>query len=133
MRAFNQSVSSQVSAAMRLPDRLVQRSQPPAHLAPRRLGEPAAEAVAVAGASGEQKIANGDDGEEGDEEGLAAAAAARGEERVPELYDDADFYEQVLKEFLESAGEAGLGGVGGGAVQVEPVECHSLKTPGFNH
>lgn len=38
MSAFNQSVSAQVSSAMRLPDRLVQRSQPPSHLAPRRLG-----------------------------------------------------------------------------------------------
>ena len=27
-------------------------------------------------------------------------------QRVEEIYDDADFYEQVLKEFLESAGAA---------------------------
>ena len=63
-----------------------------------------------------------DGGDGGDEEGLAAAAAARGEERVPELYDDADFYEQVLKEFLESAGEAGLGGMGGLAAAAKPAK-----------
>jgi len=101
MRAFNQSVSSQVSAAMRLPDRLVQRSQPPAHLAPRRLGEPHAAAGSGGGSSeaggGVGGAAEGGvpAGRDGEDEGLAAAAAARGEERVPELYDDADFYEQV--------------------------------------
>ena len=102
MRAFNQSLSAQVQSAMRLPERLVSRSQPPSHLAPRRLGEPAAAATEDATAPAE----------DGDEDGaLAAAAAAKeGERRVAELYDDADFYEQVLKEFLESAGAGGLGG-----------------------
>jgi protein AATF/BFR2 len=40
LTAFDQSLSRQVRSAMRLPDRLVKRSRPPAHLAPRRLGEP---------------------------------------------------------------------------------------------
>ena len=108
MRAFNQSLSAQVQSAMRLPERLVSRSQPPSHLAPRRLGEPAAAAEEDATAPAE----------DGDEDGaLAAAAAAKeGERRVAELYDDADFYEQVLKEFLESAG----GGVAGAAAATKP-------------
>ena len=98
MRAFNQSVSSQVASAMRIPDRLIRKSQPPAHLAPRRLGEPAAAAKAAP---------TGDRTEDLDEDDLEARAHA--EARVEELYDDADFYEQVLKEFLESAGSgAGL-------------------------
>ena len=107
MRAFNQSLSAQVQSAMRLPERLVSRSQPPSHLAPRRLGEPAAAAAEDATAPAE----------DGDEDGaLAAAAAAKeGERRVAELYDDADFYEQVLKEFLESAGAGGLGGAAAAA------------------
>jgi protein AATF/BFR2 len=95
MRAFNQSVSAQVASAMRIPDRLVRKSQPPAHLAPKRLGEP----------EGTEKAApTGDRTEDIDADDLEAAA--RAEARVEEIYDDADFYEQVLKEFLESAGAA---------------------------
>ena len=95
MRAFNQSVSAQVASAMRIPDRLVRKSQPPAHLAPKRLGEP----------EGTEKAAPTGDRTEGlDADDLEAAA--RAEARVEEIYDDADFYEQVLKEFLESAGAA---------------------------
>ena len=61
MQAFNQSISAQVSAAMRLPDRLVQRSQPPAHLAPRRLGEPplSTGGEGGTGVGGDKTIANG--------------------------------------------------------------------------
>ena len=102
MRAFNQSLSAQVQSAMRLPERLVSRSQPPSHLAPRRLGEPAAAAEEDATAPAE--------GRDEDVALAAATAAKEGERRVAELYDDADFYEQVLKEFLESAGAGGLGG-----------------------
>ena len=98
MRAFNQSLSAQVQSAMRLPERLVSRSQPPSHLAPRRLGEPAAAAEEDATAPAE--------GRDEDVALAAATAAKEGERRVAELYDDADFYEQVLKEFLESAGAA---------------------------
>ena len=108
MRAFNQSLSAQVQSAMRLPERLVSRSQPPSHLAPRRLGEPAAAAEEDATAPAE--------GRDEDVALAAATAAKEGERRVAELYDDADFYEQVLKEFLESAG----GGVAGAAAATKP-------------
>ena len=74
MRAFNQSVSSQVASAMRIPDRLIRKSQPPAHLAPRRLGEPAAVAKAAP---------TGDRAEDLDEDDLEARAHA--EARVEEL------------------------------------------------
>ena len=33
-----------------------------------------------------------------------------GEARESELYDDVDFYEQLLKEFLESGNDAGVAG-----------------------
>ena len=82
--------------------------QPPSHLAPRRLGEPAAAAEEDATAPAE--------GRDEDVALAAATAAKEGERRVAELYDDADFYEQVLKEFLESAG----GGVAGAAAATKP-------------
>ena len=77
-------------------------------MAPRRLGEPAAAAAEDATAPAE--------GRDEDVALAAATAAKEGERRVAELYDDADFYEQVLKEFLESAG----GGVAGAAAATKP-------------
>ena len=45
-------------------------------------------------------------------------------QRVEEIYDDADFYEQVLKEFLESAGAPpGVGGGGADAGQRPEGGC----------
>ena len=95
LRAFDQSLSQQVRAAMRPPDRLVNRSRPPAHLAPRRLGEPEM--------SLERKEKNHDEDGFDDDVNLLTADA-RGDDRVAEVYEDADFYEQALKEFLETRG-----------------------------
>ena len=94
LRAFDQSLSQQVRAAMRPPDRLVQRSRPPAHLAPRRLGEP----VTVA----EKQTRVGGDDVLDEEASLLTASGV--DDRVAEVYEDADFYEQALKEFLETHG-----------------------------
>ncbi len=40
-------------------------------------------------------------------EAAEAEAAGGAEERVPESYDDAEFYQQLLKEFLEGSAAAG--------------------------
>jgi protein AATF/BFR2 len=110
LRAFDQALSTQVRAAMTPPDRLVNRSRPPAHLTPRRLGEPVSSAT--------HKRTRGDFENDVDENGEEAARLFSGsgdgenenetsaprDERVAETYEDADFYEQALKEFLETRG-----------------------------
>jgi len=109
LRAFDQALSAQVRAAMTPPDRLVNRSRPPAHLTPRRLGEPVPSAT--------HKRTRGDLENDVDENGEEAARLFAGSgsgenenenenenERVAETYEDADFYEQALKEFLETRG-----------------------------
>ena len=110
LRAFDQALSAQVRAAMTPPDRLVNRSRPPAHLTPRRLGEPVSSAT--------HKRTRGDFENDVDENGEEAARLFSGsgdgenenetsaprDERVAETYEDADFYEQALKEFLETRG-----------------------------
>ena len=100
LRAFDQSLSQQVRAAMRPPDRLVHRSRPPAHLAPRRLGEPNV-------VEGEQTRGASSDAFDEEASSLTASGLrenARLDDRVAEVYEDADFYEQALKEFLETRG-----------------------------
>ena len=111
LRAFDQSLSQQVRAAMRPPDRLVNRSRPPAHLAPRRLGEPEV--------SLERKEKNHD--EDGFDDDVALLTAdARADDRVAEVYEDADFYEQALKEFLETRAGSNLGAAGVPAASQPP-------------
>ncbi len=112
LRAFDQSLSQQVRAAMRPPDRLVNRSRPPAHLAPRRLGEPEV--------SLERKEKNHD--EDGFDDDVALLTAdARADDRLAEVYEDADFYEQALKEFLETRGAgSNLGAAGVPAASQPP-------------
>lgn len=50
------------------------------------------------------------EGGSGGEDGAAAAAAAGSSDRDPETFDDAEFYQTLLKEFLEGSGAAGGGG-----------------------
>ena len=95
LKAFNQSISQQVSSTMRAPTRLIEKSQPPKRVAPARLGEKPAE--------------NATDDENRDET-VNVDGLDEGEAREPELYDDVDFYEQLLKEFLESGNDAGAAG-----------------------
>ena len=106
LRAFDQALSAQVRAAMTPPDRLVNRSRPPAHLAPNRLGEPV-----FLPAETKRRRSGDFENERGfDEEATRLFAhtndetSAPRDERVAETYEDADFYEQALKEFLETRG-----------------------------
>jgi len=112
LRAFDQALSAQVRAAMTPPDRLVNRSRPPAHLTPRRLGEPVS-TVATKRTRGDflqNDVENGEEATEalfagsGDGENENETSAPRENSRVAETYEDADFYEQALKEFLETRG-----------------------------
>jgi protein AATF/BFR2 len=97
-------VSSQVAALMADKAKLVARSQLPVELAPRPLGTPAAAAAAHAG---------GSDVDEGAADGGRGGAGRRERARDAETYDEGDFYQQLLKELLES-GEGRLGASGGG-------------------
>jgi protein AATF/BFR2 len=99
--AFDRALSEQVASAMRPPDRLLARSRPPAHLAPRRLGEPK-----VGTLPGTHDAGDGDEKVAG-EDAPPDARDRNDARRVEELYDDADFYEQSLKVFLESRGGGG--------------------------
>ena len=109
LRAFDQALSAQVRAAMTPPDRLVNRSRPPAHLAPKRLGEPVfLPAETKRRRSGDFENERGFDEEAtrlfANDETKDETSVRHGDERVAETYEDADFYEQALKEFLETRG-----------------------------
>ena len=108
LRAFDQALSAQVRAAMTPPDRLVNRSRPPAHLAPRRLGEPVFAETQKRRRSGDFENERGFDEEAtrlfANDETKDETSVRLGDERVAETYEDADFYEQALKEFLETRG-----------------------------
>ena len=90
LKAFNQSISQQVMSTMRAPGRLIEKSRPPKRAAPARLGEVKSANDGTADAPGTVSVDGLDEGEA----------------REHELYDDVDFYEQLLKEFLESGNEA---------------------------
>ena len=121
LRAFDQALSAQVRAAMTPPDRLVNRSRPPAHLTPRRLGEPVSSPSATKRTRGdlENDVENGVENAtrlfagSGEYENENETNAPRENSRVAETYEDADFYEQALKEFLETRGAGSSPGAPG--------------------
>ncbi|KAK9911041.1 hypothetical protein M0R45_034967 [Rubus argutus] len=82
LQAFNQRISQQVAAYMRDPSRMVRQMQM------RR------SAVGVFGT-----VLNGEDIPKGEESQSDAAAQVDGD---PELLDDSEFYQQLLKEFFET-------------------------------
>lgn len=78
MQMLNQSVSSQVANMLRSSERMVSRTQPLLAEAPRRLCSSPQDPPPEEGA------------------------------RDPETFDDSDFYQQLLKEFLEASTGAGV-------------------------
>ncbi|KAL6125835.1 hypothetical protein ACLB2K_073886 [Fragaria x ananassa] len=82
LQAFNQSISQQVTAYMRDPSRMVRQMQT------------RQSAVGVFGT-----VLKGEDTPKGEELQSDAAAQADGD---PELLDDSEFYQQLLKEFFET-------------------------------
>ncbi|KAL6129078.1 hypothetical protein ACLB2K_072431 [Fragaria x ananassa] len=82
LQAFNQSISQQVAAYMRDPSRMVRQMQM------------RQSAVGVFGT-----VLKGEDTPKGEELQSDAAAQADGD---PELLDDSEFYQQLLKEFFET-------------------------------
>lgn len=109
LRSLDQSISSQVAALMRDTARVVKRSHLPLTACPKVLCQPAGEAPTAQASALE---ANGGGG---DHQGDDASSAAHD----PETFDDSEFYQQLLKEFLEAGAAAGLanGAVGAAAVR----------------
>lgn len=98
LRALAQSISSQVAAVVRDPAKVVARTQMTRAARPRRLCS--LEAVAAP--------AQGGAASDADEEEEGGFAGAGGDVRDTETFDDGEFYQQLLKEFLErSAGALG--------------------------
>jgi protein AATF/BFR2 len=100
LRALQQGVSKQVATLLADPTKVVRRSQLPTSLAPRPLG---------ALPQQQQQLGGGHSGMPG----TAGTTIAGGEDdRDPETYDDGDFYQQLLKELLESSGEGARAAAG---------------------
>ena len=121
LRALNQSVSSQVAALLRSSDKAVQRTalsgtdQPRVLCAPGHRQPPAASAA-------DQPI------QQAVEAGIATAGAATGSaDPVNETFDDAEFYAQLLKEYLEASGSAGPGLVHTAQVRTTSVSAQATK------
>jgi protein AATF/BFR2 len=97
LRALQQGVSKQVATLLADPTKVVRRSQLPVSLAPRPLGalpqQQQRQQASTPGAAG-LDVAGGED------------------DRDAETYDDGDFYQQLLKELLESSGEGARAAAG---------------------
>ena len=89
-KAFDQSITKQVQTILQDRSRLLQRTQLVRGNYKRLAREP--------------KRADGDDEVQKD---------ASGREYDEEVFDDTDFYQQLLREFIEGGGEAGDGGANG--------------------
>ncbi|GIL51371.1 hypothetical protein Vafri_7370 [Volvox africanus] len=104
LRALNQSISNQVHALMRDPAKFIKRTRLAVATCPRVLCEPPRSSAAAAAAldplgSDGHAVAGGRDGAE--DPSSTVAAEILEEERDPETYDDGEFYQQLLKEFLD--------------------------------
>ncbi|GFR52680.1 hypothetical protein Agub_g15306, partial [Astrephomene gubernaculifera] len=104
LRALNQSISSQVQALMRDPAKFIKRTRLTLSTCPRVLCEPSRGAAATSALDEDALLGQ----REGDVSAAAAAAGSASvaadvveEERDGETYDDSEFYQQLLKEFLD--------------------------------
>eukprot|EP00271_Cylindrocystis_brebissonii_P010891 TRINITY_DN27351_c0_g1_i1.p1 TRINITY_DN27351_c0_g1~~TRINITY_DN27351_c0_g1_i1.p1 ORF type:complete len:316 (-),score=76.77 TRINITY_DN27351_c0_g1_i1:388-1266(-) len=95
LRALNQSISQQVASSIANPKRLLQRTRLKKG-AVRPLGQIDDPAVAIKG------------GDDDVERGAGGGAEDDGD---PETFDDADFYQQLLREFLEMADPTAVDGL----------------------
>ena len=121
LRALNQSVSSQVAALLRSSDKAVQRTALNGTDRPRVLCVPGHWQPSAASAV-EQPL------QQAVEAGIATAGAPTGAvEPDNEPFDDAEFYAQLLKEFLEASGSAGPGLVHTAQVIVRSVWAQPLS------
>ena len=110
LRALNQSVSAQVAATLRDDHRARRRCAPLASTVPPPLCEPAPRMPV------DSSAARGEEQEEDPE-------------RDEDLYDDADFYAQLLRHLLDGAGPDAVGAAtrGGGSKQRKAVDRRSSK------
>jgi protein AATF/BFR2 len=99
LRALHQSVSKQVANVMQDPAKLIARSRLATGAGHRHLGAPAVDGDAA----------------DGTDEGYGAAVV-----RDEETFDDGDFYQQLLQEFLDR------GGSGGGQLLARPPKKRKL-------
>ncbi|GLI61940.1 hypothetical protein VaNZ11_004501 [Volvox africanus] len=104
LRALNKSISNQVQALMRDPAKFIKRTRLAVATCPRVLCEMPRSSAAAAAAldplgSDGNDAPEGRDGTEGPSSTVAAEILE--EERDPETYDDGEFYQQLLKEFLD--------------------------------
>ncbi|PRW61539.1 AATF isoform X1 [Chlorella sorokiniana] len=101
LKALNQSVSTQVAQLMQDPGKVLERTRLPRsaqqqHAARLLCPDPEAAPVAKRGRWSD------------DEEPAANSVDAKlEEERDPETYDDSEFYQTLLREFLEGSADAG--------------------------
>ena len=121
LRALNQSVSSQVAALLRNSNKAVQRTALSGTDRPRVLCVPGHWQPPAASAA-EQPL------QQAVEAGIATAGApTEAVEPDNETFDDAEFYAQLLKEFLEASGSAGPGLVHTAQVRTRSVWAQPLS------
>ncbi|KAG2443470.1 hypothetical protein HXX76_001825 [Chlamydomonas incerta] len=137
LRALNQSVSSQVAALMRDPAKFIKRTRLTLSACPRVLCEPPRESATTAAAADphaatdvEAETAALDGGSRrGGAAGVSASEArdVLDEERDGETYDDAEFYQQLLKEFLDKGMEGAAAGAPKAAKKRKLVDRRASK------
>ena len=97
LRALNQPLSAQVAAALRDGNKARRRCAALRSTVPPRLCEPAAAAAAAAAAVSAAEA--------------AAVVDAPDDERDLEIYEDGEFYAQLLRELMEAGNDGGGGAV----------------------
>ncbi|GIL75458.1 hypothetical protein Vretimale_8087 [Volvox reticuliferus] len=129
LRALNQSISNQVQALMRDPAKFIKRTRLAVAACPRVLCEPPRSSAAAAAAldplgSDGYAVAAGRDGAA---DPSSTVPELPEEERDPETYDDGEFYQQLLKEFLDKGISEGAATVAKGTKKRKLVDRRASK------